>query len=350
MEDELKSDAAVLVQNAFRGLLAVLFYLGPSATHDVVIHGRENVSDWHPKLLVSNHKREMDSFVLQGVLYLARGIVRPNELLTFALREDAYWPGFLANFIRLPGVPGEWLAKLDLSPVIRLLKAYPMGMLRSRADHARMQGQLTGFAQVLDRGHDLYWAPEGGLGLDGHLEPFRAGLHRVVEASHAELRILPVSIVYDFMTSGRTRCAIRIGPEFAYERSWSRRELDDRVRRALLHQMTLNVGHVMAAVLREWPAGVARSLDGVEVAAHTHVRRLAAMGVPLDGRLSMRWTFRRRLRQFLAYARKNGVLQFDGRDWRVAQGLAHPKMRYVRNELEDVEQSRAEVIPPLSPI
>ncbi|MBV8086314.1 MAG: 1-acyl-sn-glycerol-3-phosphate acyltransferase, partial [Chloroflexi bacterium] len=236
MEDEFKSDAAVLVQNAFRGLLAVLFYLGPSVTHDVVIHGREHVTDFHPKVIVSNHKRELDSFVLQGVMYLARGVFDPDELLAFALREDALWPGFLANFIHLSGRSGRWLARLDLSPVIHLLKAYPMGMLRSRADRARVQAQLAEFARVLDRGHDLYWAPEGGLGLDGHLEPFRAGLHRVVEASHASLRILPVAIMYDFMTSRRTRCLIRIGPEFEVERSWPRRDLDDYVRRALLRQ------------------------------------------------------------------------------------------------------------------
>ncbi|MBV8085391.1 MAG: hypothetical protein JO247_11310 [Chloroflexi bacterium] len=223
-------------------------------------------------------------------------------------------------------------------------------MLRSRADRARVQAQLAEFARVLDRGHDLYWAPEGGLGLDGHLEPFRAGLHRVVEASRAQLRVLPVTIMYDFMTSRRTRCLIRIGPEFEVERSWTRRDLDDYVRRALLRQMTLNMGHVMAAVLREWPQGDARSFAIIQQVAHQHARRVAASGAPIDARLAVAWMFRRRLRYFLAYARKHDILQPDGAVWRVSQGLDHPQMRYVRNELEDVETSRAEVIPPLSPI
>jgi 1-acyl-sn-glycerol-3-phosphate acyltransferase len=337
VEDELKTAVATLVQDAFRSLTATLFYLGASVTHDVVIHGREHVSGCHPTIFLCNHKRDLDSLVMVCVAYFARGIARPDRRMVFALREDAFWPTFLRRYRRWPGPLRRMLEHLNVKPHLGFLKAYPMGYVTNRRDVPRIEGQLRTFAELLDRGRDVYWTPEGGLTLDGRLERFRAGYDRIVRTSRAELRMCPAAIFYDFMTTLRTRCFIRLGPEVAIDRTMAKRDLEQQARVAILRQMTINAGHLAAAVLRELPRGAAIDRAELERLLLDRARHYRGLGLALDGRLTMGWTFRVRIGQLLRYARREGILAKEGARWRVDRGLEHPEMRYVLNELAEVE-------------
>ena len=336
VEDELKTDAAVLIQDAFRGLLATLFYLFASVTHDVVVYGRENIAAHHPTILISNHKRDLDSLVLQGIAYFGRGITNPNRRLAFALREDVFWRGFLTRYAR-----HSWLHRLlgwiDVRPHMHLLKAFPIGHLTTRQDLPRLRAQLKRFAWLLDHGRDLYWTPEGGLTVDGHFGRIRAGLYRVIQQTEAELTLLPIAVFYDYMTTLRTRCFVRIGPEVAVDRSLSRPQIEELARRSILSQMTANIGHLMAAVLRDMPDGAAVSVAELEALVSEQARRFRQSGLCLDPRLTMRSSFRRRLRHFLGYAERQDILRRDGARWFKGLGERHPEMVYVLNELADVE-------------
>jgi 1-acyl-sn-glycerol-3-phosphate acyltransferase len=332
VEDEVKTGGATLIQDTWRMGLATAFYLAASVTHDVVIYGREHVSGHHPTLLLCNHKRDFDSVVLAGVAYVARGMTQPNERLIYSLREDAFWPDFLEAYLGWRGP-----LRLELRGPLRFLKAYPMGYVRGRADLPRVEAQLRKFASLLDRGRDLYWTPEGGLSLDGRLERFRAGFYRIVQMSRAPLRILPAAIFYDYMTSTRTRCFIRFGPEISVDRSLAKPALEQQARVAILRQMTLNAGHLMAAVLRELPPDAEVDRDELEQRLLAHARRYRAAGLALDGRLMRHGSFRLRVSRLLQYLRRQGILGWDGRVWRVGRGMEHKEMRYVVNELLEVE-------------
>jgi len=341
VEDEVKTGAATLVQDAFRIGLATAFYLAASVTHDVVIYGREHVSGHHPTLLLCNHKRDFDSVVLAGVAYTARGISQPNERLIYSLREDAFWPDFLEEYLGWRGP-----LRLNARGPLRFLKAYPMGYVRTRADLPRVEGQLRRFASLLDRGRDLYWTPEGGLSLDGRLERFRAGFYRIVRMSRAPLHLLPAAIFYDYMTTTRTRCFIRFGPEIPVDRSLSKSALEQQARRAILSQMTVNAGHLMAAVLRDLPPGARLTREEIEHKLLAHARHYRAAGLPLDGRLIRHGSFRRRVSKLLQYLQRQRILAFDGRYWGVYEGMDHKEMRYVLNELLETESALG--IEPLS--
>lgn len=337
VEDEFKTDVAILIQDAFRGLLGTLFYLASSVTHDVVIYGREHVSGHHPTIIISNHKRDLDSMVLIGIAYFARGIGRPNRRIAFALREDAFWQGFLQRYLHWPWPFGPLLARISVKPHLHLLKAFPIGYLTQRDQLGHIQAQLRRFARLLDSGRDLYWTPEGGLALDGHLERFRAGLYRVIEDSHAPLRLLPMAVFYDFMTTLRTRCFVRIGSEIVVDRSIPRSELERQARMAILCQMTLNIGHLAAALLRDLPAHSELSYEEIAQLLRHRAGTYRAAGLALDPRLTMRWSFGPRLKQFLGYARRQGILKEETGRWKIGLGIRHPEMRYVLNELTEVE-------------
>ena len=333
VEDEAMTAAATLIQEAFRGLLATLFYAICSATHDVLVYGRENISGHHPSILISNHKRDMDSMVLLGITYFARGISHPNRRLVFALREDAFWPGFLGQY--LPNWRGlvSWI---DVGPHLLFGKAFPMGHLHGRRELRRIRGQISRFAWLLDHGRDLFWTPEGGLGLDGHFGRFRAGLFRVVQESRAELNLVPIAVFYDFMTTLRTRCFVRIGPEQHIDRAIGRQQFEQQAREAILRQITVNVGHLAATIIHELPPHARLSRAELEQRLRDCARRYRSAGLALDPRLTSGHGFHRRAGQFLAYAQRQGILRHEGCTWCVAQGEQHPAIAYAFNEISEV--------------
>jgi 1-acyl-sn-glycerol-3-phosphate acyltransferase len=332
VEDELKTSTATRIQQTFRTLVAWSFYAAATARYDVVVYGREHVSAHHPKIVLSNHKRDLDSVVLAALAFLAQGFTKPNHRLVYALREDAFWPDFLDFYL-------HWRSSLRVAGVLRLLKCYPMGYVRSRSDLPRIESQLRTFAWLLDHGRDVYWTPEGGLSVDGRLGRFRAGFHRLVRGSRVPLRILPVAIFYDFTTTGRTRCSIRFGPELAVDRSLGKSALEEQARTAILRQTTINAGHLAAAALRDPGAHADFTGSALNAALVEHARRLAGAGLPLDPRLRSRRGFARRVDGLLAYLVREGVLAQSNDLLRPARGLNHPGMRYVLNELQEAESA-----------
>ncbi|MGH2470344.1 MAG: hypothetical protein ACRDGF_09730, partial [Chloroflexota bacterium] len=242
-------------------------------------------------------------------------------------------PGFLGRYLPRWGALLSWL---DVSPHLLFGKAFPMGHLHSRQELPRVRGQLSRFAWLLDHGRDLYWTPEGGLGLDGHFGPFRAGLFRVVQGSRADLHLVPIAVFYDFMTTLRTRCFVRIGPEQRIDRAVTRQQFERQAREAILRQVTVNVGHLAAVIIDELPPDARLSRTELERRLRDRAKCYRGAGLALDPRLSSPRGLHRRAGQFLAYAQRQDILRHDGCTWRVAQGKQHPAMAYVFNEISEV--------------
>ncbi|MDE3077551.1 MAG: 1-acyl-sn-glycerol-3-phosphate acyltransferase, partial [Chloroflexota bacterium] len=291
-----------------------------------------------PTLIVSNHKRDLDSMILPSVCYFAGGFPRANHRLNFGIREDIFWPRFLAEYVAWPALLKPAIARLNLSPVVTLLKGQPVGYLTSRKELPRIRRQLAHLIDLLERGNDVYWTPEGGRTLDGRFGRVRAGLHRIIRECRAPLAIRPVAIFYDFATSARTRCFIRFGPELWVDPSWSRTIIERKVRDAVLRQMTVSLGHVAAGALSALPQPFGR--EQLDAQLRQGVAAHRARGHFLDPRLtSSAGSFRRRVDEFLAYAGRQNILVADRDGWRLSEGLGHPGMAYLLNELAEIEPS-----------
>ncbi|HEV8190640.1 MAG TPA: hypothetical protein VGP82_04030, partial [Ktedonobacterales bacterium] len=62
-----------------------------------------------------------------------------------------------------------------------------------------IERQIGELADCLRNSHSLYTSPEGRLSPDGRLSPIPGGLARLLEVAPEDTRVLPMTIVYDFI-------------------------------------------------------------------------------------------------------------------------------------------------------
>lgn len=145
---------------------------------------------------------------------------------------------------------------------------------------ATVQRQLTYFARRLDEGHCVYFAPEGGISMDGHFARVRAGFIQVSRMARAAPWIQPMALGYDALAPGRSRVVIRIGTAFRADVSASRRDFNASLRRAVLDLVPITPSHLLARFLLHGP----RTFTLEDLAAWLVRTRgtLAKNGVALD--------------------------------------------------------------------
>ncbi len=131
-----------------------------------------------------------------------------------------------------------------------LMNWHYLKVLRQKADSSMLQGrlcrrmrlfrgrairkQLEYFAELLSRGKTMFLAPEGDLSPDGRLCPIRGSLYRLVNMSRKTVKILPMNISYDYMTTGRIKAFLNIGREIPDTKGLSKAELEHLVKDSLL--------------------------------------------------------------------------------------------------------------------
>jgi len=104
--------------------LAALFYAAPRILYDIQIDEAEPTTFPPSTLIVTNHKRDLDSVVLTSSLYwLQRPPRRPLE---FAGREDMFLRGFLAHYDVVPMWLRRLLYEIDLTRVMEALRVHPV--------------------------------------------------------------------------------------------------------------------------------------------------------------------------------------------------------------------------------
>ena len=331
-----KALAGSLVGSAFRALLATAFGIVPRLTHDVVVSGLEHFSGHRPTIIICNHKRDLDTVVLMSVMFFARRDIRRGGPFSIGLADKFFQPGFLGRYWRWP-LLGQVMGRVDLRPVLRLLNAYPIGPVTSRARLPMVYGQLRQFVDLVESGHDVYWSPEGTLSANGSLSPLRAGLYRIVRESRLSPHLLPIHINYDFMTNGRPRCFVRIGRELPVNTRLRRTEFNRLAREAIVGQMTVNAAHLLAAVLRRQGLEAPFSRSQLETTLRQQLREYHRQGWHIDPRLTTSWTFHRRVTQLLAYASKREILVETPHGWTLGRGFDDPELRYVLNEISEID-------------
>ncbi|HEX6778340.1 MAG TPA: hypothetical protein VF099_09080 [Ktedonobacterales bacterium] len=182
---------------------------------------------------------------------------------------------------------------------------------------ALVDQQLETLARAMDGGDTLWFAPEGAVTLDGKIMRLRGGLQTLLLRTRPDARILPSTVTYDFMTDQRRMIAyLAVGPELEGLRDLDRSDLSQRVSTALARQISVTMSQLgstrLLAHLAEQRPRFQPEQELPILAAE--VRRLAGLGAWVQRDLLSRRGLRRRLRAFLAYAVKQGMLfpQEDG--------------------------------------
>jgi len=184
----------------------------------------------HP--LDSLHFRPAETWLREALM--AEGDVVLGTLLA---------PDTLASIAAAAGDDAAALAQRPLSALLAWRYFRPLqrqlgselfrGPARRRAEArvlASAKRQLAELAAWLRAGGSVYTSPEGRLSPDGRLGPVRAGMLRLLRAAPADTRVLPIAIVYDFMTTGRPRMWVDCAPALEGGAQLTARELESQVR------------------------------------------------------------------------------------------------------------------------
>src|SRR5258706_13450270 len=252
----------------------------------------------HP--LDSLHFRPAETWLREALM--AEGDVVLGTLLA---------PDTLASIAAAAGDDPAALAQRPLSALLAWRYFRPLqqqlgselfrGPARRRAEArvlAAAKRQLAELAAWLRAGGSVYTSPEGRLSPDGRLGPVRAGMLRLLPAAPADTRVLPIAIVYDFMTTGRPRMWVDCAPALEGGAQLTARELESQVRAAWLAAARFTCTQLatgllvqsreksdspvraeeLAAGVRAWAAQLAGS------GRHVDPRLLSAAGAPRPGR------------------------------------------------------------------
>ncbi|HEY7346926.1 MAG TPA: hypothetical protein VH599_01310 [Ktedonobacterales bacterium] len=199
---------------------------------------------------------------------------------------------------------------------------------------AKIDRQLRTALGALARGDTLWLAPEGMITQDGAPRRVRESLHSLLAIMPPDTRILPVNVTYDFMTTDRMRACISVGPPLIrLERASDQREREGRrpapssdpgrrladLERKALGQavITAITGQTVVTMsmlgsrfllerLQQEPPTF--SFEMAHAALAQNVQLLAAQGIRLERGLGEPRQRGRRLRAFLAYGLRHGLL------------------------------------------
>jgi hypothetical protein len=188
------------------------------------------------------------------------------------------------------------------------------------------RAELAATTDWLRAGGSLFLAPEGRLTPDGLLSPARAGLRLLTRGAPPGTRIQPIAITYDFMRAGRLRMWIELAEPITDLASVSGGQLDRQLRAAWLTALRMTTSQLATAALVGWgvktPGDV--TVTGIIDDLAGDVRQLAQAltdaGRRVDPELLSAASARRRVRDYLRYAARHGLVRRQGESFVVAPG------------------------------
>ncbi len=204
-----------------------------------------------------------------------------------------------------------WGYRDALMPYLRqrflLPQRYSEYKERQRLKLAR---QLQALAGVLKRGDTLWLAPEGRITPDGAVRHILSGVGQLLALAPPGTRVLPTNISYDFMTTGRARVCISIGPPLTALERLSRAGLGERVKTAITRQTVVTMSMLGSSFLWErlqqgQPIFEAKTAYS---ALAQKMQALAMQPIILEQGLLQANGLHKRLRSFLRYGCRVGLL------------------------------------------
>lgn len=176
---------------------------------------------------------------------------------------------------------------------------------------ARIKGSISELNTWLLSGGSLFGSPEGHLSPDGKVSPINSGFHRILRQSPSDLKIVPISIMYDFMTLKRLRIFVDVASPLENASLLPSHELDTRLRQAWLLSARITATQLASGYLvnagREGLSSF--SLDDIVDNMYRQAMKLAKTGRNVDQYLLKRHQVRKRAKDFLAYAERHAFVR-----------------------------------------
>lgn len=207
-------------------------------------------------------------------------------------------------------------------------------------------------AAWLASGGSLLGAPAGQLSPDGGFGTSFAGLHRLLRVAPAGTRVIPLTITYDFMTTGRPRVFVDVAPAIPAFAALAPARRDAALLAAWRSSAYITCTQLCAAVLVEgavdgWSTC---TFDNLFASVRSRAARLAAAGNRVDPHLLLDARRCRRLvARFLRYCARHGLAVRGGDGawtWRIGDtvmrvpsgevGYREFPLLYAWNELREL--------------
>lgn len=175
--------------------------------------------------------------------------------------------------------------------------------------------QLALFTNLLECGHMLILEPEGALSLDGSLRRPRAAMHVLINHTQAPVRVLPVSLTYDTLTTGKTRTFVDIQPEMTDLKEKSRDSIDQSVMTAIRAGCRITGGQLSAGFFL-FHSNPENDWTGTTFVNHIHtaVQNCETAGLPMDPCLLARDDREERARDILKWGVETAFIERRGND------------------------------------
>jgi hypothetical protein len=240
---------------------------------------------------------------------------------------DVFTSGFLEELAIGTGDHQEQIASYQLSQLLdwsyqyALQRYYSSDILMQsmrrplqRRMIARIKDSITELNTWISGGGSLFGSPEGHLSPDGEVSSINSGLHRILRHIPSDMKIVPISIMYDFMTVGRIRIFVDFAPAIENASLLPSSELDIRLRQAWLRSARITSTQLASGFLvnieREGLSSF--TLDDVVANVHRQALMLAKAGRNVDQYLLEKNHARKRAKGFLAYAERHELIRRIG--------------------------------------
>lgn len=175
----------------------------------------------------------------------------------------------------------------------------------------KLKQELADLTAWLSRGGSLWGSPEGRLSPDGKVSMFTPVLDRLLNGSPADTCVIPISISYDFMTTGRLRIFVNLALPIEQAPSLHARELELQLRRGWLQYTYFTCTQLASGFLvkRGCTASAPFTLDDLALDVHQQAVMLAMGGRYVDKDLLSLRSAQKLARRFLDYALRHKLVR-----------------------------------------
>ncbi len=277
---------------------------------------------------------------------------------------DIFTSNFIENLAIVTGESQEQITSYPLSQLLDWRYHYALQQYYSseilvlsmrrpleRRMIARIKDSITELNTWVSSGGSLFGSPEGQLSPDGKVSPINSSLHRILRHIPSDMRIVPISIMYDFMIVGRLRIFVDFAPTIENATLLPLHELDTRIRKAWLRSARITSTQLASGFLLNAVRNGLSSitLDDVVDNMYHQAVSLANAGRNVDQYLLKRNQARKRALDFLAYAERHKLIRRIGtHKWELTLsetaiqvrprevGYDQSPLVYAWNELQDI--------------
>jgi hypothetical protein len=230
-----------------------------------------------------------------------------------------------------------------------------IGSARRHAEQrviARARRELDNVAAWMHEGGSLYSSPEGKLSPDGTISRISGGFHRMLRAAPDGTSVIPVAIIYDFMTARRLRMFVEVTPPIPDVTHLTRAQLDLALQRAWRRGMRFTCTQLASGFLvktAEAEPTTSFTLNGLVQAIVHQAAALDAQGRLIDNRLLLPRQAQKLAESYLKFAERHRLVQHHDNDsWTILDtqqaidvrpgdvGYPEAPLTYAWNELQDM--------------